>query len=224
MVPGRYIVDQDTGVPQTPIPDFPRDDLVEASVIELDDDGELTRTRVTGGRHAGASFAKARLTDVELVRCDLAGCDFSEARFTRVAVVDCRAIALEAGQAQLHGVAIVDSILRDANLRLTTLADVLVEGSSMTGAEFVQAKLERVTFGGTDLSRADFTKVACASVDLRDARLDDLKGVGSLRGATIAPDQAVALAPALAFALGVTIAGRQDAPVQSPPVGTTGGD
>lgn len=48
-------------------PDFDR--------LELDEDGELVGGRVQGARHAGDAFARARLVDVELVRCDLAGCD-----------------------------------------------------------------------------------------------------------------------------------------------------
>jgi uncharacterized protein YjbI with pentapeptide repeats len=228
-VPFRYIVHQDTGVTSRGaakyprLPRHPRDDLAEADALLLDDDGELTRTRVIGGRHAGFSFAGARLTDVELVRCDLAGCDFSETKLTRVVVVDCRATAIEAGQAQLRDVAIVDSVLRDANFRLTTLENVRFESSTLVGAEFIGARLENVAFTTTDLSRADFTQARCTAVDMRDARLDDVKGVGSLAGASISLDQAFGLAPALAVALGIAIAPPDDAPVQSPPSGGTGG-
>src|SRR5258706_14216889 len=35
-------------------------------------------------RHPGESFERARLVDVELVRCDLSGCDFSESVWQRV--------------------------------------------------------------------------------------------------------------------------------------------
>jgi uncharacterized protein YjbI with pentapeptide repeats len=206
------------------MPKYPRDDLDEADALVLDDDGEVTRTRVVGGRHAGDSFSRGRLTDVELVRCDLAGCDFSEAKLTRVTFVDCRAIALEAGQAHLRDVAFIDCVLRDANLRLAKLHGVRFEDSGLVAAEFIGSQLDDVVFVSSDLSHADFTQVRCAAVDLSGARLDDLEGVGSLAGCSISEDQAIGLAPSLASALGLTIARRQDAPVQSPPVGGTGGE
>jgi uncharacterized protein YjbI with pentapeptide repeats len=202
---------------------YPNGDLVEAHALVLDDDGEVTRTRVIGGKHAGLSLAGARLTDVELVRCDLAGCDFSEAKLTRVAFVDCRGTALEAGQSQWRDVTVVDSVMPDANLRLSTFVAVRFETSSLVAAEFIAARLDNVTFVSTDLSRADFANASCTSVDLRGARLDDVKGVGSLAGASILPDQALGLAPALALALGIAIAAPDDLPVQSPPLGGTGG-
>jgi uncharacterized protein YjbI with pentapeptide repeats len=219
----RYIVDQDSPVARAPDRKFPRTDLVEADALVLDDDRELTRTRVVGASHAGGTFERARLTDVELVRCDLAGADFSEATFTRVVLVDCRANALEAGQATLRDVALVDCVLRDANLRLSKLTSVRFAGSSLAGAEFIDARLEDVEFTSTDLTRANFANARCKNVDLREARLDELQGVGSLAGARITLEQSLGLAPSLASAVGIVLAARDDPPIQSPPVGTTGG-
>ncbi|MDQ1459175.1 MAG: hypothetical protein QOI08_659, partial [Actinomycetota bacterium] len=45
----------------------------------------------------------------------------------------------------------------------------------------------------------------CATVDLRGARLDGLRSIAALSGATIGPDQLIPLAPALAQALGLHI-------------------
>jgi uncharacterized protein YjbI with pentapeptide repeats len=225
-VPFDYIVDQDTAVAGAQGPDFPRlegDDVDEVDAIVLDDDGELTRTRVVGGRHAGDSFCGARLTDVEFVRCDLAGCDFSDTKLTRVSLIDCRAIALEAGQSSWRDVRVVDAVLGEANLRMSTLRDVWFESTSLVAAEFIAARLEKVAFGASDLTRADFTKATCSDVDLHDARLDELRGVASLAGATIAVDQLFGLAPALASALGIVVVAR-DEPVQSPPPGGAGGE
>jgi hypothetical protein len=52
---------------------------------------------------------------------------------------------------------------------------------------------------------ADVSNVKCKGTDLRRARLDGLKGVGSLRGATIGVDQLFGLAPGLAAAVGVRV-------------------
>ncbi len=176
------------------------------SRLELDDDGEAVGVRVEGARQPGESFERARLVDVELVRCDLSGCDFSESIWHRVRVVDCRLSSVELAQARLREVNFTNARLDDANFRLSSLEGVQFDTCVCTTAEFIGAQLERVLFGGSDLAGADVSQVRCADVDLRGARLDGLRGIGALRGATIGADQLVALAPALAQALGVRIA------------------
>lgn len=60
-------------------------------------------------------------------------------------------------------------------------------------------------FDGSDLAGADFSNARCSAVDLRGARLDGLRGMVSLAGATIGVDQVLGLAPALAQALGLHV-------------------
>ena len=80
------------------------------------------------------------------------------------------------------------------------------ESSILAGADLAGATLAHVSFPGCDLAGADMSKVRCDHVDVRGARLDGLRGVGGLKGATIASDQLVVLAPGLAHALGLRIA------------------
>ena len=51
----------------------------------------------------------------------------------------------------------------------------------------------------------DVTRAALTRVDLRGAELSGLRGLASLRGATITSGQLLDLAPALAEHLGVTV-------------------
>jgi len=178
--------------------------------LELDEDGERIGGRVVGARHAGDSFARARLVDVELVRCDLAGCDFSEAAFHRVRLVDCRGIGIELGGATWRSVGVVDCRLDDANFRTAQLTQVRFDGSVCARADFGAARLDDVQFPACDLAGADFSNARCSNVDLRGARLDGLQGVGSLRGATIGVDQLFGLAPGLAAATGLRVIAEQD--------------
>src|SRR5262249_17729187 len=144
------------------------------------------------------------------------GCDFSEATWDRVRLVDCRASAIELPQTKLRNVAFVDCKLDDANLRHARLQEARFENCVLTGAEFIGAQLENVDFAGSDLPGVDFNEARCAGVDLRDARLTGLKGLAALRGATVALDQVVTLAPALALALGLRVH-TEDEPVALPP-------
>jgi uncharacterized protein YjbI with pentapeptide repeats len=175
------------------------------ATLDLDDDGEAIGLRVVDARHAGEAFARARLVDVELVRCDLSGCDFSESVWQRVRLVDCRASAIELPQSNLRHVTFVDCKLDDANFRLGQLHHVGFDGSVLGGADLVGAQLDDVSFAGSDLAGADFSNARCSAVDLRGARLDGLRGVAALAGATIGVDQLFGLAPALAQALGLNV-------------------
>jgi uncharacterized protein YjbI with pentapeptide repeats len=174
--------------------------------LELDDDGEAHEIRVVDARHAGDAFARARLVDVDLIRCDLSGCDFSESTWQWVRLVECRASGIDLAQAKLERVTFVDCKLDDASFRLGRLRTVRFDGSVLSGAEFVGAQFEEVAFDCADLAGADFTQARCSGVDLRGARLDEMRGIGSLGGATVGFDQLVGLAPALAQALGLKIA------------------
>ena len=180
-------------------------DRPEFTTIALDEDGELVGARVVAARHAGEDFSRVRLVDVELVRCDLTGCDFTEAAFHRVHLQECRATSLEAGLVTWRTGSVTDCRLDDANLRGAQLEQVRFATVNCARADFGGARLEAVQFPGSDLTAADFSNARCADVDLRDARLEGLKGVGSLRGATIGVDQLFGLAGGLAGALGISV-------------------
>jgi uncharacterized protein YjbI with pentapeptide repeats len=102
----------------------------------------------------------------------------------------------------------VDCRLDDANFRMAQLSDVQFERCGLTTVDFTAGRLERVTFAGSDCSGADFTKVHCDEVDLRDTRLDGLRGIGSLRGAIVNRAQIVPIALDLALAVGLVV--RED--------------
>jgi uncharacterized protein YjbI with pentapeptide repeats len=176
----------------------------EPSRVVLDE-GEAKGMRVEGARHAGDAFERARFVDVDLVRCDLSGCDFSETVWHRVTLTDFRCSSIELGQATLRDVTFADCKLDDANLRLAKLQRVRFASCVLAGAELIGAQLDKVAFPASDLAGADMSNVRCVEVDLRGARLDGVRGVASLAGATIGTDQLIGFAPALAQALGIAV-------------------
>ena len=158
------------------------------------------------------AFARARLVDVELVRCDLAGCDFSEAVFHRVRLTDCRGIGIELGGAS---VAFGDGRRLPARRRELPHRRSSRRCASrhryVRRADFGGARLDEVAVPGVRPRRRRLLERAYApNVDLRGARLDGLQGVGSLRGATIGIDQLFGLAPGLAAAVGLRILSEED--------------
>jgi uncharacterized protein YjbI with pentapeptide repeats len=166
------------------------------------DDGEAVGVTVTGARQPGEQFARTRLADVTLNRCDLSACDFSEAVWHRVTLTACRGSSIELAGARLRHVTFTDCRLDNANFRLAQLRDVTFTECGLAASLWNHALLEGVRFPDCDLRSADFSNVRVEDTDLRRARLEGLQGAGSLRGATIGVDQLLTLAPAIAAALG----------------------
>jgi uncharacterized protein YjbI with pentapeptide repeats len=110
----------------------------------------------------------------------------------------------------LRSVAFTDCALDDANLRHGTIESVAFTASSLVDSDFSDAKLTDVTFDRGNLRHAQFSHAKCERVDLRGARLEELRGAAALSGATIAPEQLVVLAPALAVAVGLVVKPVED--------------
>ena len=98
-----------------------------------------------------------------------------------------------------------DSRFTEANFRMAKLTQVSFAESDCARADFGAAQLDTVRFPSSDLSGADLDHAKCANVDFRTARLDGLRGAGSLRGATIGIEQLYGLAPGLAAAVGLRV-------------------
>jgi uncharacterized protein YjbI with pentapeptide repeats len=73
-------------------------------------------------------------------------------------------------------------------------------------ADFNSATLIDVTFEDCILTRTDFSAAKLTRVDLRGNDISELRGVASLHGAIIAPEQLAQLAPILCNGLGIIVA------------------
>jgi uncharacterized protein YjbI with pentapeptide repeats len=134
----------------------------------------------------------------------------SEATLLRVRAVDCRFVGADLAQAVVRWTTFVDCRFDEASLRLAKLEHVRFERCALAQADFTAAQLTHTAFPESDCSGADFTQACCDDVDLRDARLERLRGIASLRGAMISRDQIVPIAPDLAVAMGLLIADDRD--------------
>jgi uncharacterized protein YjbI with pentapeptide repeats len=161
--------------------------------------------RFVATRFTGTTIMNAHLLDVAFVRCDLAGVNLSETSFMRVHFDDCRVSSGDLSRAEIRSVLFAGSRLDDVNLRHTRLEAVKFHDCNLVASDFMGATLTDVAFGGSDVSRAEFSQCAMQRVDLRRARVEGLRGVRSLAGATLSLDQAMTLAPALASAVGLVV-------------------
>lgn len=187
------------------------DDLVEVEFVDIDQrevDGshsrmlrcELHRAQLTAAR-----FRAAVLVDVCFEQCELSGADFHEASLTRVEFRDCRMTGINFSQAQLRHVRWTDCKLDDANLRAATVDHGWAEGCSCVELDAYDAQLTAVRMDTCDLTRADFSKVRVAGLDLRGSTIEAMRGASGLRDLTIGVDGVVPFALSVFAETGVRV-------------------
>ena len=203
-------------------------DLPELSLFagDLEPDGDydglelrdldLTGQSAVNARFLSSLLAGCVLDEVALTQAQLADCVLTEVRahtldavdsaWRDVSVTDCRLGAVTAYGAQLTRVRISGGKLDYVNLRDGTLTDVVIEDCVIGELDLVGARLTRVVLAGCRVGRLDVTRATLDRVDLRGAELTALRGLASLRGATITPEQLTDLAPHFAEHLGLAVA------------------
>jgi uncharacterized protein YjbI with pentapeptide repeats len=181
---------------------------VDVQVPERVADLRIQESRWVGGDLAGVRFTGFECRDVEFVHCDLSGAKLEEAVLTRVVFTDCRLTGTAFDGAQLTDVRISDSTADLAGLRMTKARFLLVENTSLRGADFYEFDGEHCGLLGCDLAEASFDTARLRETDLHGSTVDDVRGALSLRGTRISPDQIVPLAGGLLDALGIQVTDR----------------
>jgi uncharacterized protein YjbI with pentapeptide repeats len=172
--------------------------------------GHVADLRVQESRWVGANLAGTRFTglecrDTEFVHCDLSGAVLDGAVLTRVVFTDCRLTGVVLDGLQLTDVRITDSAADLASLRMARARFLLVENTTLHGADFYEFDGEHCALLGCDLGEASFDAARLRETDLHGCTVDDVRSVLSLRGARISPDQIVPLAATLLGELGIKV-------------------
>ena len=165
----------------------------------------LRRARLTDVSLAGRTMDRLRCENVEFVRCDVSGADWDSAFLDRVAFIGCRMTGLTLSGARLRDVRVEDCGAELANFRMVEATRLHVASSALRSADFQEAALAQSRLVRSDLRGASFQRAKLQDVSLRGSKLDDIAGVGSLRGARVAPDQAVLLGWLLLAETGIEV-------------------
>jgi hypothetical protein len=184
----------------------------EVRVPERVADLRIQESRWAGGNLAGVRFTGLECRDVEFVHCDLSGARLEEAVLRRVVFTDCRLTGTAFDGAQLTDVRITDSTADLAGFRMAKARFVLVENTSLHGADFYEFDAEHCALLGCDMGEANVDAARLRETDLHGSSVDDIRGVLSLRGARVSPDQIIPLATSLLDALGIQV-------TEQPPTG-----
>ncbi len=172
---------------------------VGASDVALRDCA-LERVDVCGARLVRLTTDSVRLDD-----CDLANGSWPGASLQWTEIRGARGTGLELAEASLRHVVFRNCRLDLASLRFANGEDVRFEDCTLCDADLTGAVLRDASFVRCDLQRADFTSADLDGADLSTSMLDELRGVGGLRGARVRPEQLVALAPLLAAHVGIVV-------------------
>ena len=207
-------------------PDLPAE-LIPASLPEADlldgathaglavDDVDLSGREAAGAeldqcRYRNVNFGQVRLSrgtikDVEFSRCDLANLRARDSSIRRAIVSGTRMTGFTWITGGIRDV-IFDSCRIDLGyFSATKFANVIFTGCRLDQANFGDTDLSDVLFERCDLTGAQFSGASVTDTRFSGCDLAGLSGVTSLRGATIATGDAIALTGIFAEALGIKI-------------------
>ena len=177
---------------------FPR--VVDADGLELHD------VRVVGASAALADvYERPELVNVALESCDIAGFVGRDGRGSRVLVEDSRLrgaswIAGLVQDAALERVTGSDVSFRFSTLRRVVLRECVIDRLDLSEVTLDDVRLEHCVLRGANLHRAKVSRLRIEHCDLTGCT-----GAEALAGASVHPDDILALGPSLADALGLTI-------------------
>jgi uncharacterized protein YjbI with pentapeptide repeats len=205
-------------------PNVDTDELTE-SAAGFESEFEMASVLVDGGDFAGAAgegaiegsvlrqvdLSGAKLGPLTLVDAVLRGADLSNASLQqvvarRVELRTCRAIGLKLSIELGTDLAVEDCRLDYAIVHIEKAKGI----TAFLGCSFREAtisgNLSNVVFADCDFIDTEFRVNQAKNCDLRTSRIDSARGLLSLRGATISPEQAVAASGRIATEAGLIVA------------------
>lgn len=187
---------------------------------------ELDSVRVDGGECAGAvgegtitaavvervDLSNAKLDRLTLANTVLRNVELSNASVQqvvarRVELRTCRAIGLRLSFEHATDLSIVDCRLDYATLHVEKVKGVAVFAGCSFREATISGDLSNIRFADCDFVDTEFRARRAANCDFRTSRFAGAKGLLSLRGATIGPDQAITIAGLIAAEAGLIVAG-----------------
>lgn len=158
------------------------------------------------GSLAGAKLHDVHLHDAELAGADLANVDLTKGHVDRVVAKDCRLTGAQLIETTLKDVVFTGCRIDFAVLAEARLDRVRFERCDLREVSLEGAQLRDVRFEACDLSRATLDRSRHQRVLLEGCRLEGVRSLQDLRGASMPWPDVVDQAGAFAAALGISVA------------------
>ena len=137
---------------------------------------------------------RLRMRDSRIEESDLANINLTGSALERVEIASTRLTGATCNEAQWNSVLFKECKLNLAFLRMARLEHCVFDHCNLAEADFYEADLSGVVFRKCDLSRADLSHARLTGADIRDSRIDGMRGTpASMAGLLITPDQAALL-------------------------------
>jgi uncharacterized protein YjbI with pentapeptide repeats len=166
---------------------------------------QLDAVAIAGGDLTGTTFVDPAWRDVLLDDVNLANATFRGGLVWRAHVDGGRLTGVGVMEGEWRDVTVRNATAEIAAFRHAVLTRVTFDGCILRQADFMGARCEDVRFHGCDLTGANFADAEMDGAEFRRCTMDEIEGVGGLRGAAVDLEQMMALAPAMAAALGIRV-------------------
>ena len=173
--------------------------LADAELRSLEvTDQRLTTGHIDGLRVERAKLHELRMDSVDFTGCDLSGAAFTSGKWSRVRFANCKILS-----GQFNDLTFEDVIFDRCKLDYASFTGVTAKGPvifrdcSLEEAEFSGCDLGKAAFDDCRLDLTSFERTTAKGLDLRGNDLSAIRGIASLKHATIEPSQTMQLGRAL---------------------------
>jgi uncharacterized protein YjbI with pentapeptide repeats len=150
------------------------------------------------------SCRELRLIDCVVGTLDLANASLQSFDVSGCSFTGCRLLGATFAGALDRSI-LTDCQLTMSTLRMCRLSDVEFHDCAMGEIDLYESVFRSVLFESCDLTGATLSRSSFTGCEMRDCRLDDLRGVEALGGVRIAFADLLAILPQLASAVGIEI-------------------
>jgi uncharacterized protein YjbI with pentapeptide repeats len=205
----RPAVERDELRPRTA--DFAGDFDVEFALVESADqtevtgDGSVAHSVLRRVDFSGARLGPLRLIDSIFEDVELSNASIQRATVNRVELTRCRAIGLRLSVEQAGDLYVEECRIDFATIRIVKIKKI----AAFVGCSFREATiagdLSNAVFLDCDFTDTEFAASNANDCDLRASQLTGARGLHTLRGALITPEQAISVADRLATEIGLVV-------------------
>lgn len=187
-------------------------DLYAALLHDADHAGLVGEGTIEGSLLSEVNLSEAKLgpltlSDVVLRQVDLSNASLQQVVARRTEWRSCRAIGLRLSFELVTDLSIVDCKLDYATVHVEKVKAIAVFAGCSFREATISGDLSNTVFQDCDFTGTEFRARSASKCDLRTSRLNEARGLLTLKGATISMDQAVAMSAMIAAEAGLIVAG-----------------